>query len=516
MTRLDETLLHLLSKPSGNPVPLFGARPRVTDLGRQSVRSGTVNMVSQAVALGLQMVSTVVMARLLTPEAYGLVGMVMVVVTFAGLFRDLGLSTATIHRETITAAQVSVMFWLNAGVGALLSLVVAVAAPWVVAFYGKPELLWMTVVLGGTIFLASLGAQHAALLARQMHFKRLAVVRLSGAAATLAISASAALAGWSHWALVAGVVGGSLISTALLWIFSQWRPDWPRRHTGARPMVRYGLNLTGFELVNFFSRNLDNILVGRFWGDAALGLYSRAYQLVLFPIGQIRTPLVAVALPALSRLQQEPVRFCSYYRRLLSILALTGMPISAFVVVAAEPLIHTLLGARWTAIAPWASWLAVASFLQPVAGLFGAVLTAKGLANRHLRCGLVSSFVVALTFVATVPHGIDSLVKAYALSGYVLFLPVFLYASRGTGIVLSDFMAAVWRPAACSILAAAFIFFLRPALPPMPAWLELGSLAAAFAALYGGLLLLVPGGRAMLHGLWNHLHGALAPVKADA
>lgn len=473
-------------------------------------------MGSQSISVGIQMVSTIVLARLLTPEAYGLVGMVMVVIAFAALFKDLGLSSATIQRESITPAQVSVMFWINTCVGVLLSLLVAMCAPLVVWFYGKPELLWMTVALGGNILLSSLGAQHSALLTRQMRFKELAVARLSGAAGALIISFAAAFAGWAHWALVAGAIGGSVIQTSLFWLFSPWCPGLPQRNTGARSMVRYGLNLTGFELVNFFSRNLDNILIGRVWGDAALGFYSRAYRLVLFPVSQIRSPLVAVAMPALSRLQSEPQRFRNYYCRLLSILALACMPLSAFIVVGAEPLILTLLGTKWQAVAPIASWLAVAAFLQPVAGLFGAVLMAKGLANRHFRCGVAGSLFIVIVFASTVRHGVEVLVIGYAFSGYLLFLPVFLYASKGTGIHLSDFLSSVWRPALASIVSAFLLYFLRHSLPPLPSWAELCLLAIVHGLVTIGLVVLLPGGWRMLCELHRHLRSALLAGKNPA
>lgn len=470
-------------------------------------------MGSQAVSIGIQMISTVVLARLLTPESYGLVGMVMVVIAFAALFKDLGLSMATIQRESLTTAQVSVMFWVNVVVGGFLSLLVALAAPLVVWFYGKPELLWMTVALGGNILISSLGAQHSALITRQMRFKALATARLSSAFGGLIISILGALAGWAHWALIAGAIGTSVLQTAMFWCFSSWRPGFPQRNTGARSMIRYGLNLTGFELVNFFSRNLDNILIGRVWGDAALGFYSRAYRLVLFPVSQIRTPLVAVAMPALSRLQDEPLRFRNYYRRLLSILAIACMPISAFVVVASEPLVLTLLGPQWLAVAPLAGWLAVAAFLQPVAGLFGAVLMAKGLANRHFRCGFASALFLTLVFITTIPHGVEILVIGYALSGYVLFLPVFIYASRGTAITLADFCSGVWRPAFASIVSAALLYLLRLKLPNLPPAGELSLLAFAFTAITSACYLALPGGWRTLHELQHHIKSAYITQK---
>jgi PST family polysaccharide transporter len=463
--------------------------------------------------VAIQLVSTFVLARLLTPEAYGLVGMVTVVVAFAALFKDLGLSSATIQRESITSAQVTIMFWVNTCVGFFLSVLVALSAPLVVWFYSKPELFWITVALGFNILISSLGAQHSALLTRQMKFKQLAIVRLSSALGALIITCVAALAGFSHWALVAGAISASLIQTLALWIISPWCPGLPQRSTGASSMIRYGLNLTGFELVNFFSRNLDNILIGRFWGDAALGLYSRAYGLIVFPVNQIRTPLASVAMPALSRLQSDPVRFRNYYRKILFILALVCMPISSFIVVSAEPLIITVLGANWKSVAPLASWLAVAGFLQPVAGLFGAVLTARGLANRHFRCGLASALVLTFVFAITVSYGVNVLAMGYALSGYLLFIPIFLYASKDTGIHIYDFLRGIWRPAFSSIVSAFVLYVTIQFMRPLAPWIELMVLGVLHALVVVIFLLILPGGKKAIRELFHHLKSAFLIEK---
>lgn len=463
-------------------------------LGRRSVRSGLVNMGSQGLSVALQLLSTVVLARLLTPASFGLIGMVMAVITFAGLFKDLGLSAATIQRKDLDTAQVSVLFWVNVVVGAGLSVLVALCSPLVVWFYGKPELLWVTAALGGNIFISSLGSQHAALLARGMRFKQLAVARVLGALGTFLVALGGALAGWEHWALVAGALGGSVCQCALLFVMSGWWPGLPRRNTGAREMIRYGLNLTGFELVNYFPRNLDNILIGKIWGSVALGYYSRAYRLIMFPISSIRTPLVSVALPGLSRLQSEPLRFRSYYRQLLSILAFTTMPVAAFTFVAPEMIVEVLLGSQWLAAATYVRWLAVAAFLQPVAGLFGAVLMALGLANRHFRCGLTSSIILSIVFLVSIHWGVETLAISYAVCGYFLFVPIFLYASKGTGIYLSDFFLGCWRPGVASLITVGVSLFFDSRLPETHIFVQLVILGFGFAFSYLGLIAVLPGG----------------------
>ncbi|WP_417860046.1 lipopolysaccharide biosynthesis protein [Winogradskyella sediminis] len=479
------------------------------DLSRKSTQSGMFNMGAQLVSVILQLASTIVLARMLTPDAYGLIGMVMAVIMFAGLFRDLGLSTATIQRKELNTAQVSVLFWVNVGVGFTLTLILAFASPIVVWFYDRPELKWMTVALGFNILFASLGAQHSALLSRNMQFKQISIARILSAIFNFLVSLIGAIVGLEHWALVWGAIAASVSNTVIVWFFSGWQPGWPRRNTGSMEMIKYGLNLTGFEFVNYFSRNLDNVLIGRVLGAEILGYYSRAYRLIMFPISTIRTPLAAVALPGLSSLQAEKKRFKSYYKQLLSILSLVTMPIATFTIVGATPIVKVVLGNDWLPVVPIMQILAVAAFLQPVSGLFGVVLLAKGLAKRHLHCGLISAVVISITFLVSVNYGVKVLTMAYALTGYILFVPIFLYASKGTGITLIDFVHGVWRSAISAIIAALVIYYIDLSKLTNSSLLNLSIIGLLFGIVYLLIVLWLPGGKMQLISLKNRLKEAV-------
>lgn len=483
------------------------------DLGRKSMRSGIINIGSQIIAVVLQLASTVVLARMLSPDAYGLIGMVMAVIAFAGLFRDLGLSTATIQRKGLNTEQVSVLFWINVAIGLVLTIILACASPLVVWFYNRPELKWMTVVLGVNILISSLGAQHSALLNRNMRFKKLSIARIASALASFIVALIGAMNGLEHWALVWGAVSASFTNSLLVWVFSGWMPGQPRRNTGSRDMIKYGLNLTGFEFVNYFSRNLDNILIGKVLGAEVLGYYSRAYRLIMFPISTIRTPLASVALPALSSLQSEKVRFRSYYTQLLSILSLVTMPIAAFTYAAAEPIVRVVLGDNWMPVVPIMEWLAVAAFLQPVSGLFGSVLMALGLTKRHLYSGLISAVVISTVFLISVHQGVETMIIAYVLVNYLLFIPIFLYVSKDTGIKLKDFLEGVWRAAVASIVAAVFILIVDFSMLTESSFLDFMLIAVEYALFYALCILLLPGGKPQLLKLFNRIKHAISKKK---
>jgi len=304
---------------------LFDTKHLHRDLKGHAVRSGAVTMISQGAQFVLQLGSTMILARLLTPGDFGLVTMVVALTNFAALFKDLGLSMATIQRAEINHDQVSSLFWVNVGISLLATVVVASAAPLISSFYQEPRLLPITLILSSTFLLGGLAVQHQALLRRQMRFKSLAVVQiLSGA---LSVITAVSLAWFwrdtdhAYMALIwMQVVRASVLALGM-WIFCSWVPGLPSRGSGVRSMLSYGADVTGFNIMNYWTRNLDRVLIGKFCGASQLGFYAKAYQFLIFPINQLRAPIFSVATPVLSSLQKDPDNYRRYMQRLMSILA---------------------------------------------------------------------------------------------------------------------------------------------------------------------------------------------------
>ncbi len=201
--------------------------PLDRDLKGKSVRSGAVTVASQAIQFALQLASTAILARLLLPADFGIVAMALSLTAFAEVFKNMGLSTATIQRADVSHAQINTMFWLNIVVGAFLMLAIMALAPVLAWFYHKPELISVTLVLSSTFLIGSLGIQHGALLNREMRFGTLAGIQITSAVAGIAVAIAAAAAGAGYWALVARWLVGSLAAVSLFWTFSPWRPDRP-------------------------------------------------------------------------------------------------------------------------------------------------------------------------------------------------------------------------------------------------------------------------------------------------
>jgi O-antigen/teichoic acid export membrane protein len=219
-------------------------------------------------------------------------------------------------------------------------------------------------------------------------------------------------------------------------------------------MLAFGAHLTGFNMINYFGRNLDNILIGWRWGSVSLGLYSKAYSLLLLPIQQISAPLTAVAIPALSRLQKEPERFRTFYRKGLALATMVSMPIVGFSFVASEEVIYIVLGQQWTGIVPIFRVLSIGAFLGTTYGPgTGWVYVALGNVRRQLVVGAFSTGLLLLAFVAGLPWGPIGVAAAFSLHSLFWRIPSVLICFRGTFLTLTDFMAPIWRPSVASISA---------------------------------------------------------------
>lgn len=439
--------------------------------------------------------STVILARLLSPEDYGLMAMVLTVTAFAGLFRDLGLSAAAVQKRTLSRPEQSNLFWINLGCGSVLTLALALAAPLVARFYGRADVLEVTVLLSTSFVITSLGTQSGAALVRQMHFGRQAVAVVSGGAVNLLAAVILAHQGLGYWSLVWGRLAGQAVTTAVLLVLSPFRPTWPNRTIKMKALLRFGANVAAFDFVNYFHRNLDNVLIGRFCGTEALGLYNRAYTLLMFPISNVRAPVNAVAFPALSRLQDTPELFRSYYVRATSLIAMLSMPLAAFLFVAADPIIEFALGERWLSVSPIFSILAVAAFIQPAAGFAGSLMLAMGQGGRYVQVGVCTTVVYVASFAIGLPWGPVGVAVSYTLANYLVLWPWMTWAFRKSPVRFRDFVGACTFPLLMSLTAGLGMVGVSPWLAGMPVVLELVALVGVMTAICAGALLLTRTGR---------------------
>jgi O-antigen/teichoic acid export membrane protein len=466
------------------------------ELRIRSVRGGTAMMGAQASRFVLNLVAVGVLARLLTPDDFGLIAMVVTVTGFISMFKDMGLSMATVQRDRIEHAQVSALFWIILAFSGLIAIATALSAPVVAWFYGDPRLLSIVPVFALGFICSGLTVQHQALLKRRMLFSALAATEMSGIVVGVVVGIGMALRGFGFWSLVGKQLGEQVGIMVGVWVACHWRPSRPGGASGLRSMLFFGRDMAGFNVLSYVSRNLDNVLLGWRLGPAMLGVYNEAYRLLYLPIQQINSPVSSVAIPALSRLQHEPERYREYYRKGLGLVVALGMPAVGFMLAAADEIVLVVLGSQWLMVIPVFRLLGPAAFVGTFNMAAGWVYVSLGQTGRQLRWQLIGAAGMGTAFVIGLQWGVTGMAAACSIATLLLRYPALVFCYRGAPVGMADLFHALWRPTLASLGSAGLLWGAgQLALADVHPGLRLLVGAALYALFYLSAWLLLPGGR---------------------
>ena len=473
------------------------------DLRRHSVRAGAAAVAGQVSSNVLNLAATVILARILTPADYGLVAMVRVVIGFAGMFRDLGLSQAMVQRESIEHKQVSTLFWINLGFGAAITLVILAAAPLLVRFYDEPRVLGITCALAGLSVLDGLSIQQQALLRRQLRVGVLVVIENVSLVIAIGIAVFLAVRGFGFWALVGLELAQIVLKTALIWITSGWHPEATFNLRDVSSMLTFGGQITAARFLHHLARVFDRLLIGRFVGAEQLGIYSKAYASVLAPFDKASLAFSRVAIPTLSRLQSEPARFAAYYLKALLLVATAAFPLIAGLFVEARSAILIVLGEQWVGVVALIRILIPVAVGEMMAMTTRWVMISLGRGDRLLKWRLFELIFKVTGVAIGVRWGAQGAAVGLLVVSVAMVGPGLAFCLAGSPLKLADVAATIWRPVSASIAAAAAVLFVQTAASwTTSSGLELVVIfaleAALFLGVYLGVWLLLPGGRATL------------------
>jgi O-antigen/teichoic acid export membrane protein len=428
------------------------------DIKEKVIRGGLAKVVAQAASFTLRIGSLMVLARLLDPRDFGLVGMVAAFTGVLNLFRDFGLSTATVQRLDVTDEQISTLFWINVLVGVILGLSLMAMAPVVVIFYHEPRLLWVTIVLATSFILNGAGVQHTALLERQMRFTALAAIDVFALIVSTLIGISMAWAGFGFWALVVASVSVPLVATPCLWHTTGWIPGRPRLQVGLGSMMRFGGGFTLGNLLVYIAYNLEKVLLGRFWGADAVGIYGRAYQLVNLPTENLNSAVWGVAFSGLSRVRTDPIRFKSYFLKGYSLVLALTIPITIGAALFAHDLILLVLGPKWKEVVDIFRLLTPTILIFALINPLAWLVFSLGMVGRNLKIVLVLTPLVITGYVIGLPYGPKGVAFGYSAVMTLWALPHIAWCVHGTVISLRDILLTASRPLGSGIVAAALAF----------------------------------------------------------
>jgi O-antigen/teichoic acid export membrane protein len=459
--------------------------------------SGFSQLIRETLRLGIG----ILLARLLTPEEFGLVGMIYVFTGFATLFGDLGLGAAIIHRRDLEEAHMTAAFWANVVAGCLLTVLFIAGSPLIAAFYDEPALRPLTRVVAFQFVISSLKVVQLARFNRDMEFRTLALIETGSAAVAGGLGIAMALMGFGVWSLVAHSLAGSAITTAWMWITSPWKPGVHFRRRKLEDLLGFSSNLLGYEIFNYWIRNADNLLIGRVVGSAALGIYSRAYALLLMPSAQITRVVGRVMFPALSSIQSDTARVRDVYLRTLQAIAFLTFPMMVGLFVVADDFVFALLGVQWAAVIPVLRLFALLGLTQSVKATVGWIYQSQGRTDIMFRWGLAAGGVYLVSYAIGIQWGMIGVAVAYTIaSGLILTYPNFAIPGRLIDLTFSRIAAALFSTLLCALAMGVLVGGLALVLPDAwPPGLSLLLQSAVGAVAYAALVHLfdIPGYREM-------------------
>ena len=495
---------------------LFQPTEHGKDLRLTAVRGAGATVFSSGLGLVVQIASTVILARLLTPADFGVVTMVT---TFSLLLVNFGLNgftEAILQRETLDRYVVSNLFWINLGAGLLLTVGFAGTGSLLAHFYGDPRVANVAVGVSASILITSLAVQHLALLKRAMRFSAVSANDVLSKAVSVGVSVLLAWAGWGYWALVAGTVAQALMTVIGAWTLCRWVPSRPRRVKGTSEMVRYAMNVYGRFSVNYFARNMDNLLVGWRFNAQALGFYKKAYDLFALSGSQLVAPLTSVAVSALSRLPRDSAQYRRYLLNALAVMAFVGMGIGADLTLIGKDVIRILLGPGWETSGKIFMYFGPGIGMMLLYGTHSWIHLSIGRADRWFRWGMIELAVTGLLFVLGLHWGPAGIAIAWTTSFWLLSLPAFWYAGQPIGLGIGPVLRVVWKFLIASLLAGAACAAILPQMPnlmalqgPRGSALRIVVASGVFLVLYLGAVIFLYGGLAPVHQVTGLLRDML-------
>ncbi len=499
-------------------VPKGGAALRIL-----AVRGAGTTIYYGGVSLAIQMIATVVLARLLTPRDFGLVSMVTTFSLLLVNFGLNGLTEAVIQRDQIDHILASNLFWINLGGGVLLTIGFAAAGSVVAKFYGEPRVAPIAVGVSATIFLTSISVLHLGLLKRAMQFSAVAANDIIARAISVVVSILFGWAGWGYWALVLGACALPLSTAVGAWFMCRWIPGRPRYVSGTGTMLQFAMHTYGRFSVNYFARNTDNLLVGWRFGAHSLGFYKKAYDLFALSATQLVSSTTVVAVAALSRVKDDRAQYLRYLLGAMTVMAFVGMGLAGGLTLIGKDLIRLLLGRGWEPAAHIFTFFAPGIGVMILYHTHGWIHLSIGRADRWFLWGIVELIVTCVLLLGGLHWGPQGIAAAWCISFWILTIPAMWYAGKPIGLGVGTILAVVWKYMVASLLAgivssliSSSFLFLAGAPGALGAALRIGFVCLSFGCLYLCGIVLLYGGFSPLRKLAGLLREMIRPAGFES
>ena len=424
------------------------------------------------------------MARLLSPADYGVYAILMVFVGFFTVLAGLGVAQAVVYLDHPSDRMLSSIFYLNLAVGVVLYGLMFVLAGPIASFYDNPQLVQFLRLIALVFVVGALNTVQQALMEKRLNFQRVILFDLTSQVAGTAVGLGAAFSGYGVLSLIYATLAGASAKTVLLWLGSGWRPRLIFAMADVKTVARYCFNLTGFSIINYFSRNADNFLIGKYVGASALGVYNIAYNIMLYPLSNVSSVIVRVLFPAMASMKHDTARLKRAYLKVISFIALVTFPLMAGLSVVADTFVAVVFGVKWLDLAPLLIILAPVGLIQSVVTTVGTIYTARGTTGLMFKLGSWNACVTVLAFVVGLPFGVEGVAVSYAIANLLMLYPNLKYAWSQIGLGVGEGLLVLKDYFVAAVLMAGVVHGLTLCLRA----LNIGQFAILFAQVVCGAL----------------------------
>ena len=418
--------------------------------------------ISQIVTQGFQFIVKVILARLLVPEDFGIIGMALIFTTLIQTVNELGLSAAIIQRKDINEKHLSTSFWISVFMGMILCAIAIIASPFIADFFKEGIVQPIVSILSIGFILGSFGTVHRTLLEKKIDFKNMTITEIGATASSGIVSVVFALLGFGVWSLVIGSLMGSFGRSALLWLRCPWRPSLIFDFKSFEDLFGFGKNVMGSRILDYISANADYLLIAKFLSATSLGLYTLAYQMAIFPLSQISSIITRVTFPTFSTIQDDNAKLRQGYLKAIKYTSLITFPLLAGLVVVAPEFIPIVIGEKWMPMVLPLQILCVAGALKSVGTHVGSILLSKGHSDIQFKWTMFTAIVLPIAILVGVQQDILGVAAAITVMSLSLFLIIQKITNRLIDLSFYDFFNALYPATVCSaILIASVLAFQR-------------------------------------------------------
>jgi polysaccharide transporter, PST family len=507
------------ARPPGDSAALFPSEAADAALGDRSVRSGFTTVLSRGAQILLQLAAVAILARLLTPEDYGIQALVFPVALLTGQIANIGLQSAVIHHESLDPRVASLFFWHGLRVNLVVSGGMALAGPFLARLFGDARVMGIAAAWALVIYVSTTASVPEALLKRQLRFGIVATVQLAAIVTSIVAAVVAALLGAGYWALMVQVAVLELGRAAGIWFLCPWRPSRSVRRedatdAGLDAMRAYWRNLSGARVVAWCGDQADRLVVGAVAGAPVLGLYDAAKRWAWFPFIELYVALTDVAVASLSRVRRDTERYRAYFRNIYLPVYSIALPTIVFVFIDAARILHVLLGDQWSGATTYLRILSVAAAGASLSRMATWLYLTTGETRRQFRWTLVTTPIMLLALFVGAARGATGVAMGFAMGTCVLAVPSVVNAARGSPVGALEFLRVFGRPFAAAVVGALVVTVAVPARDATPL-VALLVRVPVFLVLYGATWMAIPGGVGALRAMSAGRH-AITGRSGDA